>query len=166
MNEPLLLKIGRALDNDVVLNIPFISDYHLELFQDVEGNVFMTDLNSTNGTFVNGKRLVGFLMLRSKDEVFIGSGFKLQWEQMLADPKFSKDQKVVNNVAPRKEPIKYEDAYETVQPRAQQQPPQQATKKPQQVEELKAANPAKENRDLVIIYGLILLFILFWVIYS
>ena len=160
MNEPLLLKIGRALDNDVVLNIPFISDYHLELFQDVEGNVFMTDLNSSNGTFVNGKRLVGFVMLRAKDEVFLGSGFKLQWEQMLADPKFSKDQKVVNNVAPRKEPIKYEDAYEAVQPRAQQQ------QQPQQVEEPKAANPAKENRDLVIIYGLILLFILFWVIYS
>ena len=158
MNEPLLLKIGRALDNDVVLNIPFISDYHLELFQDVEGNVFMTDLNSSNGTFVNGKRLVGFLMLRAKDEVFIGSGFKLQWEQMLADQKFSKDQKVVNNVAPRKEPIKYEDAYETVQPRVQQQP--------QQVVEPKSANPAKENRDLVIVYGLILLFILFWVLYS
>jgi len=45
MNEPLLLKIGKALDNNVILNIPFISDYHLELFQDIEGNVFMTDLN-------------------------------------------------------------------------------------------------------------------------
>ena len=165
MNEPLLLKIGRALDNDVVLNIPFISDYHLELFQDVEGNVFMTDLNSSNGTFVNGKRLVGFVMLRAKDEVFLGSGFKLQWEQMLADPKFSKDQKVVNNVASRKEPVKYEDAYESVQSR-EQQPSQQATKKTQQVEQPKAVKPTKENRDLVIIYGLILLFILFWVLYS
>lgn len=165
MNEPLLLKVGRALDNDVVLNIPFISDYHLELFQDVEGNVFMTDLKSSNGTFVNGKRLVGFVMLRARDEVFLGSGFKLQWEQILADPKFSKDKKVVNNVAARKEPIKYEDAYESVQPRVQPQS-QQYSKKPQDNAQSKAVNPAKENRDLAIIYGLILLFILFWFFYS
>jgi len=164
MNEPLLLKVGRALDNDVVLNIPFISDYHLELFQDVEGNVFMTDLKSSNGTFVNGRRLVGFVMLQKKDEVFLGSGFKLQWELILADPKFSKDKNVINNVAPRKEPIKYEDAYETVQPRVQKQ--QNSSRTIQDVGQTKTVNPAKENRDLAIIYGLILLFILFWVFYS
>ncbi len=155
MNEPLLLKVGRALDNDVVLNIPFVSDYHLELFQDVEGNVFMTDLKSSNGTFVNGKRLVGFVMLRAKDEVFLGSGFKLQWEQMLADPKFNK---VVNNTIPRKEPIKYEDAYET--------PKQRIQLKQQTAQQTKQITPSNENRDLLIIYGLILLFILFWVFYS
>ena len=59
-------------------------------------------------------------MWRAKDEVFLGSGFKFQWEQILAEPKFSKDKKVVNNVAPLKESVKYEDAYETVQPRVQQ----------------------------------------------
>ena len=164
MNEPLLLKVGRALDNDVVLNIPFVSDNHLELFQDVEGNVFMTDLKSSNGTFVNGQRLIGFMMLRAKDEVFLGSGFKLQWEQILADPKFSKNKKVVNNVAPRKEPVKYEDAYETVQPRVKQN--QKSTKKSQDSDRNKVVNPVKENRDLVIIYGLIILIILFWFIYS
>ena len=164
MNEPLLLKVGRALDNDVVLNIPFVSDYHLELFQDVEGNVFMTDLKSSNGTFVNGKRLVGFVMLRAKDEVFLGSGFKFQWEQILAEPKFSKDKKVVNNVAPLKESVKYEDAYETVQPRVQQK--LKSTTKYQDSERKKVANPKKENRDLVIIYGLIILIVIFWFLYS
>ena len=164
MNEPLLLKVGRALDNDVVLNIPFVSDNHLELFQDVEGNVFMTDLKSSNGTFVNGQRLIGFIMLRAKDEVFLGSGFKLQWEQILADPKFSKNKKVVNNVTPRKEPVKYEDAYETVQPRVKQN--QQSTKKSQDSDRNKVVYPVKENRDLAIIYGLIILIILFWFIYS
>ena len=155
MNDPLLLKVGRALDNDVVLNIPFVSDYHLELFQDVEGNVFMTDLKSSNGTFVNGKRLVGFVMLRDKDEVFLGSGFKLQWEQMLADPKFNK---VVNNTIPRKETIKYEDAYET--------PKQRIQVKQQSAQQTKQITPSNENRDLLIIYGLILLFIVFWYLYS
>jgi pSer/pThr/pTyr-binding forkhead associated (FHA) protein len=164
MNEPLLLKVGRALDNDVVLNIPFISDYHIELFQDVEGNVFMTDLKSSNGTFVNGQRLIGFLMLRAKDEVFLGSGFKLQWEQILAEPKFSKDKKVVNNVAHQKESVKYEDAYETVQPRVKQK--LETNLKHQDSEKNKVANPVKENRDLAIIYGLIIFIILFWFLYQ
>ena len=83
MEEALLLKVGKALDNDVVLNIPFISEYHLEVFRDVQGNVFMTDLNSANGTFVNGNKLKGFIMLNPKDEVFLGSGFKFQWEQVI-----------------------------------------------------------------------------------
>ena len=135
MNEPLLLKVGRALDNDVVLNIPFISDNHLELFKDVEGNVFMTDLNSSNGTFVNGKRLIGFIMLKPKDEVFLGSGFRLQWEQMLESSKFSNEKKAVKNDIPKEEPVK-------------------------------VVSPEKENKQLIIIYGLILLIILFWFLFS
>ena len=85
MKEALLLKVGKALDNDIILNIPFISDYHLEIFKDLEGNVFMTDLNSHNGTFVNGNRLKGFVMLVEKDEVFLGSGFRFQWEQLISN---------------------------------------------------------------------------------
>jgi pSer/pThr/pTyr-binding forkhead associated (FHA) protein len=158
MNEPLLLKVGRALDNDVVLNIPFISDNHLELFKDVEGNVFMTDLNSSNGTFVNGKRLIGFIMLKPKDEVFLGSGFRLQWEQMLESSKFSNEKKIEKNAVPKKDAVKYEDAYEVPRQRIQE------TK--QKEEAVKVVSPEKENKELIIIYGLILLIILFWFLFS
>ncbi len=147
MNEPLLLKVGKALDNDVVLNIPFISDYHLEVFKDVEGNVFMTDLNSLNGTFVNGRKLVGFVMLKPRDEVFLGSGFRFQWEQLVNQPKQEKN----NN----KERRVYEDAYSSVNSVENKKESTTVTTK-----------PVNENRDLVIIYGMIFVIILFWVLFS
>jgi hypothetical protein len=151
MEEPILLKVGKALDNDVVLNIPFISEYHLEVFQDVEGNVFMTDLNSSNGTFVNGKRLVGFIMLRPKDEVFLGSGFRFQWEQLLLSSKKSKIQDL-NKDKIKIEPKKYVDAYEKTEPK-------QAVNQQVQVSDLPFY---KEHLDLILIYGSILIIILFW----
>ena len=148
MKEPLLLKIGKALDNDVVLNIPFISDYHLEIFRDVEGNVFMTDLNSINGTFVNGNKLNGFVMLVPKDEVFLGSGFRFQWEQLLLNPKGGGDFSQPSPTPQAKSSKKYEDAYA----------PQIPTKK-----ENKVQRPFfQEHLDLIIIYGLILIFVLYF----
>lgn len=147
MMETVLLKVGKALDNDVVLNIPFISDYHLEIFQDIEGNVFMTDLDSLNGTFVNGNRLKGFVLLKPKDEVFLGSGFKFQWEQILNKPKSSPNNSGNQNSSPRNERKKYVDAYEYQTPKK----PETKIKKPFH----------KEHLDLIVIYGLIFGFILY-----
>jgi len=151
MNEPLLLKIGKALDNNVILNIPFISDYHLELFQDIEGNVFMTDLNSLNGTFVNGRKLTGFIMLNPKDEVFLGSGYKFQWENILQDSTSSIKETAQNKVLPKKEPRTFTDAHEK-------------NRKVVEVKKEKVESPKNENRNLIIIYGLILLFVVYWMI--
>ena len=53
-----LIKIGRSKECDIVFeNYTNISRLHAEIFQDDEGNIFLTDLNSSNGTFVNGKRI-------------------------------------------------------------------------------------------------------------
>lgn len=154
MKEPVLLKIGRALDNDVVLNIPFISDYHLEIFQDPEGNVFMTDLNSSNGTFVNGKRLNGFLMLQPKDEVFLGNGFKFQWEQLLNNPKGASKEIETPKVTVQKEPKKYVDAYEAVKA--------EKTALTEKVVPKVQKTFFREHLDMIIIYGLIVTFILYF----
>lgn len=154
MREAMLLKIGRALDNDVVLNIPFISDYHLEIFQDPEGNVFMTDLNSANGTFVNGKKLNGFLMLQAKDEVFLGNGFKLQWEQLLLHPN-NTPKEDNTKVSVNKEPKKYVDAYEDVR--------NKSNTKTESTSTTKIPKPFfKEHLDIIIIYGLIIAFLLYF----
>lgn len=150
----MLLKIGRALDNDVVLNIPFISDYHLEIFQDPEGNVFMTDLNSANGTFVNGKKLNGFLMLQPKDEVFLGNGFKLQWEQLLLGPNHAPKEDSTK-VTVYREPKKYVDAYEDVRTKSNTRTESDPV--------IKTSKPFfKEHLDIIIIYGLILAFIFYF----
>jgi ABC-type multidrug transport system ATPase subunit/pSer/pThr/pTyr-binding forkhead associated (FHA) protein len=48
--------VGRASSNDIVLNFPTVSSQHLKL--DVSaGGVRVTDLNSTNGTQLNGQQI-------------------------------------------------------------------------------------------------------------
>jgi len=46
--------IGRELDNTLVLDSPRLSRYHARLRISPSGMVLLEDLNSTNGTFVNG----------------------------------------------------------------------------------------------------------------
>jgi pSer/pThr/pTyr-binding forkhead associated (FHA) protein len=72
--------VGRSRDNDVVLNHPSVSRHHLEFFFDPEGNVFLTDLNSSNGTFVNGRRISGSVQLRSTDIVKAGMSEPIPWK--------------------------------------------------------------------------------------
>ena len=50
-------RIGRAVDNALQLPCDSVSRYHATLRQDEEGQVRLTDLGSTNGTFINGRRL-------------------------------------------------------------------------------------------------------------
>jgi len=49
-------KIGRASNNDIVVAHDSVSAHHAILKKDGESNLLM-DLSSTNGTFVNGKRI-------------------------------------------------------------------------------------------------------------
>ena len=55
VNKP-LFKIGRAPDNDLVINHPAVSGHHLQL-QSATNGYTVTDLNSTNGTQINGQRI-------------------------------------------------------------------------------------------------------------
>jgi len=52
-----LLTIGRKPDNDIVIDNPAISGHHCKVtkFGDV---YFVEDLNSTNGTFIKGKKIL------------------------------------------------------------------------------------------------------------
>ena len=78
------LKIGRAKHCDIVINDSTVSSEHLEVFKDDEGNVFITDLNSSNGTFVNGKRVVGSEKLNQNDIVKVGNSV-LPWRNYLKE---------------------------------------------------------------------------------
>ncbi len=105
----------------------------------------MTDLNSINGTFVNGNKLNGFIMLQPKDEVFLGSGFKFQWEQIISSSSNQNDTSISdkNKSTTTK---KHTDAYE----------------KAPINNKVKVKKPFfKEHLDLILIYGFIVLFCLY-----
>jgi ABC-type multidrug transport system ATPase subunit len=71
------LRIGRAKDNDLVLDDPLVSRYHAELRKRPTGGHEIADLGSQNGTFVNGSRIAS-QPLTGTDTVGIGhSTFRL-----------------------------------------------------------------------------------------
>ncbi len=55
LNQP-LIRIGRRLENNLVLDDPRVSRTHAEL-RAINGRYVLFDLNSTGGTFVNGLKI-------------------------------------------------------------------------------------------------------------
>jgi len=51
-----LYRIGRAPDNELVINLPAVSGHHLQLQSGPSGYI-VTDLDSLNGTQLNGRRI-------------------------------------------------------------------------------------------------------------
>ena len=49
--------VGRKPDNDIVIDHPTVSGHHCKIYS-AGGSWFVEDLNSTNGTSVNGKRVL------------------------------------------------------------------------------------------------------------
>jgi ABC-type multidrug transport system ATPase subunit len=71
------VRIGRAPDNDLVLDDLIVSRYHAELRGTPDGGYEITDLGSHNGTYVNGRR-VSVQPVTDRDTVGIGhSTFRL-----------------------------------------------------------------------------------------
>jgi len=62
-----ILTVGRKPDNDLVIDNPAISGHHARILKQA-GSYFVEDLKSTNGTYLNGKRVLKS-GLRSKDEI-------------------------------------------------------------------------------------------------
>jgi len=63
--------IGRSPSNDVVLKEPKVSRKHAEI-QNVNGKYVLLDLESSNGTYVGGKKIAEYA-LQPNDEIVIGN---------------------------------------------------------------------------------------------
>ena len=67
------LTLGRQSTNDIVVMDERASRKHAIVRLQPDGSVVMTDLGSSNGTLVNGKRVSGELVLKLGDVMQIGS---------------------------------------------------------------------------------------------
>jgi len=67
-----VVRIGRAPDNEVVISDTSVSRNHLEIIKTDRGVFILKDLNSRNGTYVNGKK-VNETTLQETDIIRIGN---------------------------------------------------------------------------------------------
>lgn len=65
------LSLGRSSSNDIVIKDPFISKKHFRILKD-EGEFFIEDLNSSNGTYVNGDKIGDVVVLKNNDLIKTG----------------------------------------------------------------------------------------------
>ena len=81
MSKKLYLKIGSDSSNDIV--IENIDPFHLELFRDTDGNVFISDLNTQNGTRVNSTKLLDYIQLNENDRVYLAENVFFNWKEII-----------------------------------------------------------------------------------
>src|SRR5690554_1492550 len=65
------ITIGRMKGNDVVLPKGNVSKKHSRISV-VDGQVFISDMKSTNGTYVNGRKVAGEQPISETDKIYIG----------------------------------------------------------------------------------------------
>ena len=81
-----IIKIGRNQENDhVITSDDYVSDFHCELSKDNYGNAYITDTDSTNGTFINGRGIPKQRewKLNKGDVIKIGSETFINWQSLL-----------------------------------------------------------------------------------
>jgi ABC-type multidrug transport system ATPase subunit/pSer/pThr/pTyr-binding forkhead associated (FHA) protein len=66
------VRIGRALDNDIVVDDLLASRHHAELRTAHDGSFELVDLGSHNGTYADGRRVTGRIKLRDGALVSVG----------------------------------------------------------------------------------------------
>jgi ABC-type multidrug transport system ATPase subunit/pSer/pThr/pTyr-binding forkhead associated (FHA) protein len=73
--------IGRDPQCEIVVDAPGVSSRHCLLTQDGDG-FLLEDLSSTNGTFVNGQRVVGRVTVTVNDHVTLGTEAVMPWPNL------------------------------------------------------------------------------------
>jgi pSer/pThr/pTyr-binding forkhead associated (FHA) protein len=65
------LTLGRSPDADVLLDDPYASEFHLRLVSE-DDRLTLHDLGSTNGTYLNGRRVTNPVVLSKSDSLQVG----------------------------------------------------------------------------------------------
>src|SRR2546429_3947297 len=77
--------IGRGSDSDGFLPDHLLSRRHAEIERRA-GAFYLVDLGSTNGTFINGERVVGERRLHHGDLIAVGESKLVFSEEVAPDP--------------------------------------------------------------------------------
>lgn len=80
-----IITIGRSSSNDVCVDDMLVSRTHCRIYQDDSGEFGLVDMNSKNGTYVNGIKVRGHVTLRRTDVVRIGNT-TLPWQTYFFTP--------------------------------------------------------------------------------
>ncbi|MEM6269658.1 MAG: FHA domain-containing protein [Bacteroidota bacterium] len=72
LQEKKKVVVGRGKDCDLVIDMPTISRKHAAFRLGSGGAIALTDLNSTNGTYVNGRRISGTVTVAASDVIVVG----------------------------------------------------------------------------------------------
>jgi hypothetical protein len=64
--------VGRGADADVLVRDPEVSRHHAQ-FESENGVVYVSDLDSTNGTYLNGRRVRQAIEVRAGDRIDVGT---------------------------------------------------------------------------------------------
>src|SRR3954471_8882165 len=72
--------IGRVQGNDIILPKGNVSKRHSRIVLK-DGKFIIVDLKSTNGTYVNGRKITSPLVVKGSDKIYIGD-FILSIEEM------------------------------------------------------------------------------------
>lgn len=86
-----MFRIGRAalgnnnMPNEIQIDHPTVSRSHLSVFINDDNEVFITDLDSANGTYVNGNRISGDYQLKAGDILKLGMAPPIKWTRWLEE---------------------------------------------------------------------------------
>lgn len=83
----MVIKIGKADDNDFIVNDPQVSRYHAQLLREENGCWLLEDVGSTNGTYVNGSQIIK-KRVTPTDEIRLGNNYRIKVVDVL---KFNND---------------------------------------------------------------------------
>lgn len=93
------ITIGRSIENDLIIDDPKVTRVHCRIERIGEERYRIIDLQSENGTYVNGKRLVGSMEIGPFDVIRLGDT-NVQWLHQFAAPDRWDDHIMMGMIAP------------------------------------------------------------------
>jgi pilus assembly protein CpaF len=99
------INVGRVQGNDLMLPKGNVSKHHARLLYR-DGRFIVTDLKSTNGTYVNGRKISQATIVREGDKIYIGDFvLRLETGQSAAVAESGTDDSLVRASSPRVSPV-------------------------------------------------------------